>query len=239
MEILALESSAKAASVALCNGGSLIAQYFMNAGKTHSTTLMKMAEDMLGSLGLEVGALDYIAVANGPGSFTGIRIGVSAAIGLAWGAGLPVCGVSTLEAMAHHIEEPGAVICPVMDARRNQVYTACFEYSNDAVKRLTPDRAIAADELAAEAHASGRHYILLGDGTQLACEAFSKAGGLFHPAPTLLRLQSAWGVARASLNAPKVSPDALSPNYLRVSQAERERNARLSKEAGLTGGTNV
>ena len=238
MKILALESSAKAASVAVCEDKTLIAQYFMNSGMTHSTTLLKMAEDMLSNLGLEVAALDYIAAANGPGSFTGIRIGVSAAIGLAWGADLPVCGVSTLEAMAHQIEEPDRVICPVMDARREQVYTACFEYEDDALKRLTPDRAISVNDLADEAVRSGKPYILLGDGTQLACSAFTEAGAAFTPAPTLLRLQNAWGVAMASLEAPKVSPDELVPNYLRVSQAERERAARLRENSGSNGHAN-
>ncbi len=236
MKILAIESSAKAASVALCDDNTLIAQYFMNAGLTHSATLLKMIDDMLRNLGLEARDLDLIAAANGPGSFTGIRIGVSAAIGLSLGAGLPVCGVSTLEAMARQIEEP-AVICPVMDARRNQVYTATFLYADGCYKRLTPDRAIPASELAAEAHDSGKPYILLGDGYKLAGEAFSAAHAGFRLAPTLLRLQSAWGVACASLDAPKLSPSELKPNYLRVSQAERERQEkrRLQDTSGTAG----
>ncbi|NLT13650.1 MAG: tRNA (adenosine(37)-N6)-threonylcarbamoyltransferase complex dimerization subunit type 1 TsaB [Clostridiales bacterium] len=227
MKILALESSAKAASVALCENSDLLLQYFQNSGHTHSRTLLKMAEDLLGNIGLKTCDLDVIAVASGPGSFTGIRIGVSAAIGLAWGAGKPVCGVSTLEAMAYHAEDPEYTICPVMDARRGQVYNALFQNKDGSVVRLTPDRAIAVSDLAEEAKSGARTYMLLGDGAPLCLRAFNELGIPCRLAPPLLRLQSAWGVACASLNAPKVSPDTLKPNYLRVSQAERERNAKL------------
>ncbi len=235
MKILAIESSAKAASVALCDGGVLIGQYFMNAGLTHSATLLKMAEDLLSHFNLTVNQLDAVAVANGPGSFTGIRIGVSAAIGLSWGAQIPVCGVSTLEAMACQVEEPAAVICPVMDARREQVYTATFEYADGSILRLSPDRAIPVAELAAEAAVSDKTYILLGDGANLARDAFFTAGAPFRLAPSLIRLQSAWGVACAAQRAPTVSPYELQPNYLRVSQAERERQKRLHEESGAAG----
>jgi tRNA threonylcarbamoyladenosine biosynthesis protein TsaB len=234
MKILAIESSAKAASVALSDDGRLTAQYFLNAGLTHSATLMKMAGDLLATLGLEPGGLDCIAVAHGPGSFTGIRIGVSAAVGLAWGAGLPACGVSTLEAMAHQLPEPDAVICPVMDARRNEVYTASFCWADGRVARLTEDRAIPVTDLASEAAASNQPYILLGDGAELARAAFEASGAVFRLAPALLRLQTAWGVACAAEGAPKLPADRLKPNYLRVSQAERERREkqRSGGEAG-------
>lgn len=226
MKILALESSAKAASVALCDGTTLLAQYFQNSGLTHSRTLLKMAEDMLNNLGLTVGDADCIAVANGPGSFTGIRIGVAAAIGLAWGADKPVCGVSTLEAMAYHIDTPDYIICPVMDARRDQVYTACFEFLDNQIIRLCPDRAISLNVLAEEAAQSSKPYMLLGDGAQLCHSFFSKTAIPCRLPSPPLRLQSAWGVACASINIPKVSPDQLQPHYLRVSQAERERNEK-------------
>jgi tRNA threonylcarbamoyladenosine biosynthesis protein TsaB len=232
MKILAIESSAKAASVALSDGGRLAAQYFLSAGLTHSATLMKMAEDLLATLGLEPRGLDCVAVAHGPGSFTGIRIGVSAAIGLAWGADLPACGVSTLEAMAHQRPEPDAVICPVMDARRNEVYTASFRYEDGRIKRLGEDRAIPVTDLASEAAASNQPYILLGDGAELAREAFASSGAVFRLAPALLRLQPAWGVACAARDAPRFPADRLKPNYLRVSQAERERRQRLRSVSG-------
>lgn len=229
MNILAIESSAKAASVALCRDNELLAQYFQNSGLTHSRTLLKMTEDLLANLGLTINDLDVIAVASGPGSFTGVRIGVSAAIGLAWGADLPVSGVSTLEAMALQIEEPDFIICPVMDARRNQVYTASFEFADGQLRRLSPDRAISIDELCTEAQSASRLYMLLGDGSMMCYKAFQDAGISSRIAPQLLRLQTAWGVARAALDAPRLSPNELTPNYLRVSQAERERLEKLEQ----------
>lgn len=231
MKILAIESSAKAASVALCEDTLLLAQYFQNSGLTHSRTLLKMSEDMLSNLGMTVGGVDLIAVASGPGSFTGIRIGVSAAIGLAWGADKPVCGVSTLEAMAHHIDDPDVIICPVMDARRNQVYTATFVSTGGMAVRLTQDRAISVAELVSDAEASSKSYLLLGDGAQLCHKAFIEKGIKCRLASPLLRQQSAWGVACASIKGPKVSPSELQPNYLRLSQAERERSERLHLSA--------
>ena len=229
MQILALESSAKAASVALCEDNELILQYFQNSGHTHSRTLLKMTEDLLGNIGLTTTELDLIAVASGPGSFTGIRIGVSAAIGIAWGADKPVCGVSTLEAMAYHITDYDYIICPVMDARRSQVYNALFHNQDGIPARLSPDRAIAVSDLAAEAESGDKPYFFLGDGAQMCYNAFLEKGIPCRLAPPLLRLQSAWGVACASVNAPRVSPDSLKPNYLRVSQAERERSARMGE----------
>lgn len=223
MKILALESSSKAASVAVTDDRTLLIQYFQQTGLTHSRTLMKMAEDLLSNADIRLSEIDVIAVASGPGSFTGIRIGVAAAMGLAWGADLPICGVSTLEAMAYNAWEPGAVICPVMDARRSQVYTASFLNENGRVERITPDRAVSLDELAEEALKDGRPYYLLGDGAQMCFEAFRTSGIPCRLAPPLIRPQSAWGVACASLSAPKVKPDELKPNYLRLSQAERER----------------
>lgn len=235
MKILAIESSAKAASVALCDDRTLLAQYFQNSGLTHSRTLLKMAEDMLKNIGIKVHELDLVAVASGPGSFTGIRIGVSAAIGLAWGADKPVCGVSTLEAMAHHIDDSGLIICPVMDARRNQVYNALFEYKDGSIVRLSPDRALSVNELITEAESGGKPYMLLGDGAQMCYNAFLERDIPCRLAPPLLRLQTAWGVACASLGAPKVSPNDLKPNYLRVSQAERERNENATFSFEKTG----
>lgn len=229
MKILAIESSAKAACVAVCDDNKLIAQYFQNAGLTHSRTLLKMAEDVLADLNMTMTDIELVAVASGPGSFTGVRIGVSAAIGLAWGADIPVCGVSSLEAMAHHIDEPNTIICPVMDARRGQVYTGLFEYHDGRIRRLGPDRAISATELAEEAVSSGRIYTLLGDGAQLCFEAFVQTGAGCRLASPLLRLQTAWGVACACVYGEKIPPQELTPTYLRVSQAERERLEKASQ----------
>lgn len=147
MRILAFESSAKAASVALMQDGVLLAESFQNNGKTHSATLMPMAQQVLMDCSLTAAELDAVAVAKGPGSFTGVRIGVAAAKGLAWGAEKPVCGVSTLEAMATQLSMQAGIICPVMDARRGQVYNALFQSDGKTLTRLTSDRAISLEEL--------------------------------------------------------------------------------------------
>ena len=150
MIILALESSAKPASVAVTSDGSLLGYYYQNNGLTHSRTLLVMAQSLLRSLDVSMSDIGLIAVSSGPGSFTGVRIGVSAAKGIAWGLGIPVCGVSTLEAMTYQSTEPGVVLCPVMDARRNQVYNALFEWKDSELKRLSEDRAISCEDLATE-----------------------------------------------------------------------------------------
>ncbi len=150
MLILAFESSAKAGSCALLRDGVLLAEYFQNGGQTHSRTLMKMAEDMLRNCDLSAENVDAVGVAAGPGSFTGVRIGVSCAKGSAWAGELPCIGVSTLEAMAHSVLPFRGVICAAMDARRNQVYAALFRSDATALTRLCPDRALSLAELAAE-----------------------------------------------------------------------------------------
>ncbi len=230
MRVLAIESSAKAASVAVCEDEKLVSQYFQASGLTHSRTLLVMVEDILKNLDLKINDIDGIAVAHGPGSFTGIRIGISAAKGLSWGADIPVCGVSTLEAMAHHIDSPAGIICPVMDARRMQIYNAKFRRDdNGSLVRLTDDRAISIDQLIQESTDDGKPYFLLGDGAELCYNAFRAAGLIPHLAPIPIRLQTAWGVAMAALDKEFKSPDELLPNYLRLSQAERERLEKLNK----------
>lgn len=229
MKILALESSAKAASAAVCDGEKLLAQYYQNTGLTHSRTLLKMAEDMLGNLEMTMDELDAIAVAVGPGSFTGIRIGVAAAKGLAWGAEKPLIAVSTLEAMIWQSRREDCVICPVMDARRSQVYNALFEFSYEGPARLTPDRAISVDQLIGEAKSSEKPFFLVGDGAEMCYNLMTDAGCAVILAPPMLRFQTAAGVARSALDLPAVSPNDVVPNYLRLSQAERERLERENR----------
>ena len=226
MKILALESSARAASVCLTDNGRLVAQYFQNSGLTHSKTLLNMADTMLSSLDMTVRDVDMIAAAKGPGSFTGIRIGIAAAKGLSWGADKALCGVSTLEAMAYQLSDrEGVIICPVMDARRDQVYNATFEVCGGDIKRLSPDRAISIRELLPEAEAEKqKKYLLVGDGAHIAAAEFDKCGIEYVLAPDMLVMQTAFGVALA---AEKIgAQDDIEPNYLRLSQAERERLAR-------------
>ena len=149
MLILALESSASPASVAVCSGKELLGLYYQNTGLTHSRTLLAMAESLLRNLDISVKDVDLFAVARGPGSFTGVRIGVAAAKGLAWGADKPVCGVSTLQAIALQAPVPGVTLCPVMDARRSQVYNAIFSWRGGTLSRLCDDRAISLEGLTA------------------------------------------------------------------------------------------
>lgn len=230
MLILALESSAKSASVALSRDGKLLAQSFQNSGLTHSRTLLPMAEDLLKNAGLSMKDIDAVAVAHGPGSFTGVRIGVAAAKGLCWGADKPGIGVSTLEAMAWGADcaAEGSIICCTMDARRNQVYNALFTFEGGVPKRLCPDRAIALAELASELKEQEKPIYVLGDGGELCYNYLSKVMDRVTLAPECVRMQSAWGVCRAAMDKAAVPGGALLPVYLRLSQAERERLERLA-----------
>ena len=228
MLILALESSAKSASVALCRDGELIAQYNQVSGLTHSRTLLPMAEDLLKNTEHTLSDVDVIAVAHGPGSFTGVRIGVAAAKGLAWGGDKPAVGVSTLEAMAWHgaAAPRGSIICCAMDARRQQVYNALFEFSEEGPVRLCPDRAISLEELAAELKNCEKTVFVVGDGGKL-CYNYLKnemADVILAPEPMLY--QSAWDVAMAAAGKQPRPGEELLPVYLRLSQAERERQAK-------------
>ena len=234
MKILALESSAVAASAALTEDETLLAQSFQNSGLTHSRTLMPLCEDLLKNMELSLDDVDLVAVAAGPGSFTGLRIGVSAAKGLAWAGEKPCCGVSTLEAMAWTVAHMGGEICPVMDARRKQVYNARFEVRDGVPVRLTEDRAISLDELCEEIKQNGaKPQILIGDGLQISRAAFEEKGLQIILPPPHLRLQSAWGVARGALELARagktVSAAELNAEYHRLSQAERERAERLAQ----------
>ena len=227
MRILAFETSAKAASVALLQDGKLLGESYQNTGLTHSQTLMVMAQDMLNQCGLSVNDLDAVAVAAGPGSFTGVRIGVAAAKGLAWGSEKPCYGVSTLESMALTLGAFGGTVCPVMDARRSQVYNALFVAENGALSRLTEDRAIALEELAQELQTAPQPIFLVGDGSELTYRTLKdRVPGLVLP-PEHRMHQRASGVALAAMAAAARGESgdaaALQPNYLRLSQAEREK----------------
>lgn len=224
MRILALESSATAASVALCDGEALIAQAFQNSGLTHSRTLLPMAEDLLKNCGKSLDDVELIAVAAGPGSFTGLRIGVAAAKGLAWAKGLPCAHCSTLESMAWQLAHMEGEVCAVMDARRGQVYNARFRVSDGVVTRLTEDRAISLEDLAAEIE---KEQILVGDGALLCYNGFKSRGLPVRLAPPHLRYQTAWGVARLAKELADrgelTTAAELKPSYHRLSQAEREK----------------
>ena len=230
MLILAFETSAKAGSVALHNGQKLLAESYQNTGLTHSQTLMVMAEDMLKQCGYTAKDVTQVAVAAGPGSFTGVRIGVAAAKGLAWGLQAPCYGVSTLEAMAKNFGVEG-IVCAVMDARRNQVYNALFRAEKGVYTRLTEDRAIALAELEAELEALEGPVYLVGDGSLVAKAAL---GDRVILPPEHRMHQRAAGVALVAAEqiaaGMEADAQALQPNYLRLSQAEREKLERQGKQ---------
>ena len=233
MKILALETSAKAVSAAVSENGRILASGYQDTGLTHSRTLMPIVEHILKNTDLKLSDMDAIAVAVGPGSFTGIRIGVSTAKGLAWGAQKPAIGVSTLEAMAYHgiAAGEGALVCTAMDARRSQIYNALFEIRDGKPRRLCQDRAISLAELGAELKKMQKSVFLVGDGAQLCYNTCLDMGIPAVLAPGNLVVQSAWGVAMAAFGQTPAPAEELLPVYLRLSQAERERQARLAAEA--------
>ena len=229
MLILAFESSARPASVALVREGKLLAQSTQVSALTHSRTLLPMAEDLLKNTAVALSEVDVIAVAHGPGSFTGVRIGVSTVKGLCWGAEKPCIGVSTLEAMAWHGLAAGGLVCPVMDARRAQVYNALFRIEAGRPVRLCPDRAISLGELADELRAFGESVFLIGDGAAITKSFLDALSLPCRIAPDDLVWQDAWGVAMAAQDKEPTDGAALLPVYLRLSQAERERQERLEQ----------
>ena len=231
MKILALESSATACSAALCEDEVLIAQAWQNSGLTHSRTLLPMVEDMLKSCGASLEEVEVVAVAAGPGSFTGLRIGVATAKGLAWPGDKPCAACSTLESMAWplaHLED--TVIVCAMDARRKQVYNALFLAKGGTLERLCSDRAIGLEELGEELRTIEKKKIVVGDGAKLCYNTLTEQNISLSLAPEHLRLQGAWGVARAAVEVIRagtlVSGGELAPVYHRLSQAERERLER-------------
>ncbi len=229
MRILGFESSAKSASVAVCDENGLVAQYFQNSGLTHSRTLLPMAEDMLKNLSLTLTDIDLIAVSQGPGSFTGVRIGVSAVKGLAWAAEKPVCGVSSLLAMAYNgiAVAEGSIICCVMDAKRGQFYNALFTIEDGIPVRFCEDRAISVAKLVEDIENLNKSVFIVGDGAALCYNALKNLSVNAVLAPEPLRFQSAWGVCMAAEREPAQSVHELLPVYLRLSQAERERQERV------------
>lgn len=234
MLTLAFETSAKAASVALLEGRKLLGESYQNTGLTHSQTLMVMTQDLLKSCGYTPQQVEAVAVAAGPGSFTGVRIGVAAAKGFAWGGELPCYGVSTLEAMAFSLGIYDGYVLPVMDARRNQVYNALFLAQDGKLTRLAEDRAISLAELAVEIKNLEKPIFLVGDGANLCYNTLlMEVPGLILPPEHRIH-QRATGVGLAAAQMMEAGLPGngaeLTPNYLRLSQAERERMERENKK---------
>ena len=235
MKILALETSAKSVSAAVAEDGVILASAYQNNGLTHSRTLMPLVNSMLHNASLTLDDMDLIAVAHGPGSFTGLRIGVSAAKGLAWAKGLPCCGVSTLEAMARGVSDFDGLIVCAMDARRQQIYHALFRSENGQLTRLCDDCAIGLEELVDHLRRLPQPKLVVGDGAQLCYDHLTAAGIPCRLASPDHRFQNAAGAALAAEDMARAGQTCtaqdLQPVYLRLSQAERER---LAKGLSLT-----
>lgn len=226
MKLLAVDTASKSASVALHDGKKLLGELFTDCGLTHSVTLMPAIESLLSACNTAVSEIDLFAVATGPGSFTGLRIGIASVKGLAFTGSTPCVAVSTLEGLAYNLRGMQGIACAVMDARRGQLYNALFSLGDSPV-RFTPDRIVMLDELAAELAAKEEPIHLVGDGAALFYERFGKGLARVSMAPQERCMGRGSGIALAALaqyeKTGSVSPDALVPLYLRLPQAQRER----------------
>ncbi len=227
MKILAFDSSAKVAAVSICTEDKILAETVLDTGLTHSQTLLPICAALLESAQTDISKIDAFAVAAGPGSFTGLRIGLAAVKGLAFQADKPCYSVSTLEALAYNLHGMDGIVCPVMDARRGQVYNALFSLADGKVTRLCGDRAVSIEELSAELAGYTEPIWLCGDGAELCFGKMPNRTENIRLAPPALRRQRASGVAAAAFHGGEaVSSRALTPQYLRLPQAERERAER-------------
>lgn len=234
MLLLAIESSAKTASAALVSHNGVLAEFSVTTGLKHSQTLMPMVDALLSCAGISKEALDGFAVAIGPGSFTGLRIGVSAVKGMADGLQKPCCPISTLEGLAMNVQQFEGVVCAVMDARCGQVYNALFDVHNGVVQRLCQDRALTIDDLYAELKEKylQKKIILVGDGANLCYNREDKLPTVQLASPQVV-MQSAASIGLAAVSRfqeDKLSGDKLMPAYLRLSQAERNFAKQMRRE---------
>lgn len=238
MVILGIDTTALAASAAVLRDGVIVSECYLNVGLTHSQTLMELIDGALKLAGIGITNVDCLAVAHGPGSFTGVRIGVSAVKGLSFPGDTPCYGISTLEALANCADVEDCVICPVMDARCQQVYTALFEKRDGTITRLTEDQPLKLQELAGMLEEYAAPVMLIGDGADVAYGFLSPLNGRVRRFSAVFRLQRACGVAiaawkRYNSGEEPCSGAALQPVYLRLSQAERElkkKNEAKEKE---------
>ncbi len=232
MKILALDSSAAVATVALCENERLLAEYTLNNGNTHSQTLLPMVETVLRSFGLTPADIDLFACTSGPGSFTGVRIGAATLKGLAFDANKPCAGVSTLEAIAENLTHRAGLVCPVMNARRSQVYTALFRSDGTRLTRLLEDSALSIAELDELLSAYGEPIAFCGDGYDITLSELKQTKNF--PVPDRLRHQSAYSVAQVALRqyrgGQSTTDAGLTVTYLRPSQAERTRMEQLNQD---------
>ena len=231
MKILAMDTSATAASVCLAGEDKILGSFYTNTALTHSQTLVPMAEQVLKTTRTDMDEIDYFAVNAGPGSFTGVRIGVAAVKGMAFKNNTPCVSVSTLESMAYNMLGNDCVVCAVMDARCSQVYNALFKISGDSIERLCEDRALALSDLKLELEKITDKIILVGDGAELCAKFLENSLSNVFLAPINNRVQTAASTAMAAFKSisedKTMSPAELMPTYLRLPQAQRELNKRL------------
>ena len=222
MKILAVDSSAKACSAAIIQDNKILGSFFINTALTHSQTLVPMIDAVLKNTNTDLESIDCFAVSAGPGSFTGVRIGVSAIKGIAMPLKKPCVSVSTLEAMAYNVMDRECIVCSVMDARCKQVYNALFRVSGGTKTRICDDRALSIEALGDELKDYKEDIILLGDGAELCYNSYKELNINISLAIESQRYQNATGVALASNYKPQISAVELMPTYLRLPQAERE-----------------
>ncbi len=235
MKILAVDTSATAASAAIAEDNKIIGEFFINTALTHSQTLMPMIEQLIACTGITIDKIDAFAVNAGPGSFTGVRIGVAAVKGLAFTNDKPCISVSTLASMAYNMLNNNCIVCAVMDARCQQVYNALFKVNGDKIERLTDDRALALCDLKMDLLQYNEKIILVGDGAAITEKFF--AGELLNVsvAPVNNLIQKASSTAIAAFEQLKegksLSSAELMPVYLRLPQAQRELNKKMGVKA--------
>lgn len=235
MKILALDSSGLVASVALVYDGVMVAEYTTNFKKTHSQTLLPMIDEIVKMTGISLEEIDAIAVAAGPGSFTGLRIGSSTAKGLGLALKKPIIPVPTVEGIAYNFFGSSKMICPIMDARRNQVYTGLYTFSNDEMEIISGQKAVSIAEIVEEINGLGREVVFLGDGVPVFKEFIQENCKVpLSFAPAHMAMQRAGAVAvRAEYyyNMGRMETAAEhKPDYLRLSQAERELKEKQALE---------
>lgn len=238
MNILGIDSSGLVASAAVLSGDTVLSEFTVNNKKTHSQTLLPMIEQAVEISGLKKSELDAIAVAAGPGSFTGLRIGSATAKGIAYVLEKPIIPVPTLEGLAYRVAVSDGVICPMMDARRNQVYTGVYQMKEGKLSVHIPQKAADISEIISEINALGKNVIFLGDGVPVQEKTIrSEVKVSYILAPPHLNRQSAASIAAlgAVYFSEGKAEDAMThaPVYLRKSQAERERSEALKTECHL------
>ena len=241
MRILAMDSSGLVASVAVVETGPIeevtVAEYTVNYKKTHSQTLLPMLDDVAKMIELDLDSIDAIAVAAGPGSFTGLRIGSATAKGLGLVLKKPLIHVPTLHGLAYNLCGTDKIVCPIMDARRGQVYTGIYEFEGNDLVILQDQMAVSIEELGEKLRAYGREVIFLGDGVPVFCEVLAErimADGRISFAPAHMNRQRAAAVGALAIRyyrAGKIETAAEhQPDYLRMSQAERERKEKMERD---------